>query len=64
MEKKKWTDAEIKAAAVRADKAIEDAMNEPEMTDEEKLLYDANYGYAYDEDNDPYEWNQPDSENE
>ena len=64
MEKKKWPDAEIKAAAARADKAIEDAMNEPEMTDEEKLLYDANYGYAYDEDNDPYGWNQPDSESE
>jgi hypothetical protein len=45
--------------ALLADKAIEAAMHEPEMTEEEQLMYDAAHGYAYDEDNDPYGWNAP-----
>ncbi|WP_072003473.1 hypothetical protein [Selenomonas bovis] len=45
--------------ALLADKAIEAAMHEPEMTEEEQLMYDAEHGYAYDEDNDPYGWNDP-----
>ena len=56
MQARKWTTDEIRAAAERADEAIEAAMNEPEMTDEEQLLYDAKHGYTYDEDNDPYGW--------
>ena len=55
---RKWTADEIKAAAACADKAIEVAMNEPEMTDEEQLLYDSKKGYTYDEDNDPYGLNR------
>lgn len=35
---RKWTTEEIKAAAERADKAIETAINESEMTDEEQLI--------------------------
>ena len=62
---RKWTTEEVKAAAKRADKAIEAAMNEPEMTDEEQLMYDdAKRGYAYDEDNDPCGWNSPDHKDE
>ena len=61
---KKWTTEEITAAAERADKAIEAALNEPEMTDEEQLMYDAEHGYAYDEDNDPHGWNSPDNKDE
>lgn len=61
---RKWTTEEIKAAAERADKAIETARNESEMTDEEQLMYDAKQGYAYDEDNDPYGWNRQDNKDE
>ena len=57
MPPKKWTTEEITDAAERADKAIEAAMNEPEMTEEEQLMYDAEHGYCYDEDNDPCGWN-------
>ena len=42
-----------------ASKAIEAALNEPEMTEEERLMDDAEHGYFYDEDNDPYGWNDP-----
>lgn len=60
MSDKKWTAEEVKTASENADKAIEAALNEPEMTEEEQLEYDAKHGYAYDEDNDPYGWNKPD----
>lgn len=62
MPPKKWTTEEIKAAAKRADKAIRATMNEPEMTDEEQLMYDSKHGYTYDEDNDPYGWNTSDKD--
>lgn len=64
MTPKKWTAEEIKVAAERADKAIEAAMNESEMTDDEQLMYDAKHGYAYDEDNDIHGWNKADNKDE